>query len=42
MNLQEGAFVQDVTCQLDPRLTQKSSILRFAVLTVLAAQANAA
>jgi hypothetical protein len=35
MNLQEGAFVQDVTCQPDPCLTQKGSILRFTVLTLL-------
>jgi drug/metabolite transporter (DMT)-like permease len=35
MNLQEGAFVQGVTCQPDPCLTQKGSILRFAVLTFL-------
>ncbi len=34
MNLQEGAF-QDVTCQPDPCLTQKGSVLRFAVLTLL-------
>jgi hypothetical protein len=35
MNLQEGAFVQDVTCQPDPCLTQKGSILRFTVLKLL-------
>jgi len=35
MNLQEGAFVQDVTCQPDPCLTQKGSISRFTVLTLL-------
>ena len=35
MNLQEDAFVQDVTCQPDPCLTQKGSILRFTVLTLL-------
>jgi len=35
MNLQEGAFVQDVTCQPDLCLTQKGSILRFTVLTLL-------
>jgi hypothetical protein len=35
MNLREGACVQGVTCQLDPCLTQKGSILRFAVLTLL-------
>jgi hypothetical protein len=35
MNPQEDAFVQGVTCQPDPCLTQKGSILRFAVLTLL-------
>jgi hypothetical protein len=35
MSLQEGAFVQDVTCQPDPCLTQKGSILRFTVLILL-------
>ena len=35
MNLQEGAFVQGVTCRPDSCLTQKGSILRFAVLTLL-------
>ena len=35
MNLPEGAFVQGGTCQPDPCLTQKGSILRFAVLTLL-------
>jgi hypothetical protein len=35
MNLQEGAFVQGVTCQPDPCVTQKGSVLRFAVLTLL-------
>jgi hypothetical protein len=35
MNVQEGAFVQDVTCQPDPCLTQKGSMLRFTVLTLL-------
>ena len=35
MNSQEDAFVQDVTCQPDPCLTQRGSILRFAVLTLL-------
>ena len=35
MNLQEGAFVQGVTCQPDPCLTQKGSILRFTALTLL-------
>jgi hypothetical protein len=35
MNLQEGALVQGVTFQADPCLTQKGSILRFAVLTLL-------
>jgi hypothetical protein len=35
MNLQQGAFVQDVTSQPDLCLTQKRSILRFAVLTLL-------
>lgn len=35
MNRQEGAFVQDVTSQQDLCLTQKGSILRFSVLTLL-------
>jgi hypothetical protein len=35
MNLQEGVLVQGVTFQADPCLTQKGSILRFAVLTLL-------
>lgn len=35
MNMKEGAFVQDVTCQRDPCLMQKGSISRFAVLTLL-------
>jgi hypothetical protein len=35
MNLQEGALFQGVTCQPDPCLTQKGSILRSAVLTLL-------
>lgn len=35
MNAYEGAFVQDVTCQPDPCLTQKRSILRFVVLALL-------
>jgi len=35
MNWQEAAFVQDVTSQPDPCITQKGSILRFAVLTLL-------
>jgi hypothetical protein len=35
MNLQEGAFVQYATCQPDACLTQKGSILRFTVLTLL-------
>ena len=35
MNSQEGAFVQGVTSQADLCLTQKGSILRFAVLTLL-------
>jgi hypothetical protein len=35
MNWQEAAFVQDVTFQPDPCITQKGSILRFAVLTLL-------
>jgi hypothetical protein len=35
MDVQEGAFVQDVTCQPDPCLTQDGSILRFPVLALL-------
>ena len=35
MNLQEGTFVQGVTCQPDPCLTQRGSISRFGVLTLL-------
>ena len=35
MNWQEGAFVQDVTSQPDPCITQKGSMLRFLVLTLL-------
>ena len=35
MNGQQSAFVQDVTCQPDPCVTQKGSILRFVVLTLL-------
>lgn len=35
MNPQEGAFIQDVTCQPDPCLSQERSILRFAVLGLL-------
>jgi len=35
MNWQEGASVQGVTSQPDPCITQKGSILRFAVLTLL-------
>lgn len=35
MNLQAGPFVQDLTCEADPCLTQKGSTLRFAVLTLV-------
>jgi hypothetical protein len=35
MNPHEGAFVQDVNCQMDPCLTQQGSILRHVVLTLL-------
>ena len=35
MNLQEGTFLQGVTCQPDPCLTERGSIVRFAVLTLL-------
>ena len=35
MNGQEGAFVEDVPSKSDPCITQKGSILRFAVLTLL-------
>jgi hypothetical protein len=35
MNPTESAFVQDVTCQPDPCLSQEFSILRFAVLALL-------
>ena len=35
MNLQGGTFVQDLNSQPDLCLTQKSSILRFAVLTLV-------
>jgi hypothetical protein len=35
MNLQEGTFLQGVTCQPDPCLTQRKSIVRFGVLTLL-------
>ena len=35
MNAHEGAFVQDVTCQTDPCLSQERSIRRFAALALL-------
>jgi hypothetical protein len=35
MNLQEGTFLQGVTCQPDPCLTERGSIVRFGVLTLL-------